>query len=106
MYEDVRYKDLDGPQWLDSVYVYGLSYCDHCKDAIRFLEDQGVGLRYVYLDRIRGEIRKRVADDLEARRGEQLIYPILEVDGKYYFGFEPAAWRDAIGVSSLPGQNE
>lgn len=102
MYDDVRYKHLEGERRVDTAFVYGLSYCDHCRSAIEFLETEGIGLKYVYLDRIRGEIRKRVTKDLEDRRGEKLVYPILEVNGRHYFGFDPNVWRDTLLPEASP----
>lgn len=102
MYEDVRYKKLEGARRVDEAYVYGLSYCDHCKEAVQFLATEGFALRYVYLDRIRGEIRKRVTTELEELRGEKLIYPILELNGEFYFGFDPDTWRRLLTEAEAP----
>jgi glutaredoxin len=98
MYQDVRYKQLAGARPVDGAYVYGLSFCDHCNEAVQFLESEGFGLRFVYLDRIRGEIRKRVTAELEEVRGEKLIYPILELHGEFYFGFDPTVWKDLLAA--------
>ena len=96
MYSDIPYKEIAGPRSHESVYVYGLSFCDHCKAAIEFLKGEGFAFHYVYLDRIRGEYRQRVTTDLEAIWKQKLIYPILEVDGEFTFGFDEETWRSAI----------
>jgi hypothetical protein len=70
---------------------------------MEFVAQEGFSVNYVYLDRIRGEIRKHVANDLERRRGNRLIYPILEVEGSYLFGFDPEVWRKAIRAAEADG---
>ncbi|MFO8063499.1 MAG: glutaredoxin domain-containing protein [Spirochaetota bacterium] len=97
MYSDIPYKKIEGRRGHDSVYVYGLSFCDHCKAAIEFLKEEGFSFHYVYLDRIRGEYRRRVTADLEAIWKQKLIYPILEVGGEFTFGFDEESWRSTIG---------
>ena len=83
-----------------SVVMYGLSFCDHCHEGKAFLESAGIRFEYAYLDEIDAPIRAKVTARLRRAYGKKLIYPVLEIDGEYAFGFDSAEWSRGIGLKT------
>lgn len=96
MFPQLKYKELPGERLRDEVYVYGFSFCEHCARARRFLEEEGLGCSYVLLDAVPAETRKPIEEHFEAVYGEKAIYPVLEVDGRFLFGFNAELWRSVL----------
>jgi glutaredoxin len=93
MYPDVKYMELPGEYRVPGAYVYGLSTCSHCAEARAFLTEEGISVNAMLLDRLPAERRHAIQADFEAEYGAKPIYPVLEVGGKLYFGFNREVWR-------------
>ena len=104
MFESLPYarsaKGVETPG-MPPVYLYGLTACEHCKEGRQLLEEHRIPFSMVYLDALTPEIRRPVLTALREQYGQRVLYPVLEVDGEYTFGFDRDAWEKIIG--SLTG---
>jgi glutaredoxin len=78
------------------VYLYGLSFCESCREGRRLLEELGLAFRMTHLDQLEPDVRRPVLHELRAMYGKSVLYPVLEVDGEFTFGFEREAWTRAL----------
>lgn len=81
-----------------TVVLYGLSYCDHCHDGKRFLESTGIQFEFAFIDSHPAPVRAQATARFRRAYGKPLIYPILEVDGEYIFGFDETEWKTRLGL--------
>ncbi len=88
-------KAADRPK-VPPMYLYGLTTCSHCLTARRFLEEYELPFQMVYLDTLEPEIRRPVMHALREAYGRRVLYPVLEVDGEFVFGFDHDEWTELI----------
>jgi len=50
------------------------------------------------LDRLPAERRHEIQADFERAYGAKPIYPVLEIDGELYFGFNREVWRRLLST--------
>ncbi len=96
MYPDVPYVQLPGEHVVSNAYVYGLSFCSHCGRAREFLTREGLSVQAILLDRLPAERRHQIQEDFEIAYGAKPIYPVLEIDGELYFGFDGEVWSSLL----------
>lgn len=98
MYSDLSYVELPGARRVPGAYVYGLSFCSHCAEARAFLTEEGISVHAMLLDRLPAERRHEIQADFERAYGAKPIYPVLEIDGELYFGFNREVWRRLLST--------
>ncbi|TVQ22065.1 MAG: glutaredoxin family protein [Spirochaetaceae bacterium] len=79
------------------VYLYGLSYCEHCEQGRQLLEEQGVAFDMTHLDTLAADVRRPVLKAFRDEYGEHVPYPVLEIDDEYLFGFNREVWLEKLG---------
>lgn len=94
--EELRYTEVDGPHSQHEVVLYSLQRCEPCRDAREFLQRHGVRHRLVVVDWQLPQRRIAVKQTLEERYGARPIYPAIEIDGQFWFGFDPDRWRELL----------
>lgn len=82
------------------IILYGLSFCDHCAQGRAFLEEIGVSFMHTHLDRLEPDVRRPVLAKLREIYGKPVIYPVLEIDGEFTFGFNEEVWSDLLKSES------
>ncbi|MFO8065777.1 MAG: glutaredoxin family protein [Spirochaetota bacterium] len=100
MHEDVKYTDVPGTTFGHEVVVYGLTRCEPCREAKQFLEAKGWAYKYVHLERQPAELRQQIKKDFAKAQSKRPVFPVLEIDGRYYFGFDPQTWERLITDST------
>ena len=99
MFERIPYVvsqgDSDTPAEHD-IYLYGLSFCDHCATGKEFLEESGVPFSMTHLDQLEPEVRRPVLKTFREMYGKPVIYPVLEIDGEFTFGYSREVWSDLL----------
>jgi glutaredoxin len=103
MFDTVPYEPShDGPVAVaeSRVFFYGLSFCDHCAQGRKLLEESGIQFSWTHLDRLEPDVRRPVLRAFRDVYGKPVIYPVLEIDGEYTFGYNQAIWSDLIGSIS------
>ena len=88
-------KAVDKPG-IPPMYLYGLTTCVHCLTARRLLEEYELPFHMVYLDTLDVEVRRPVMQALRAQYGSRVLYPVLEVDGDFMFGFDRDEWTELL----------
>lgn len=100
MFETIPYEaknsDSDAPGKTQNVYLYGLSYCGHCKEGQALLEEMGIPFKMTLIDTLDADIRRPALKRFRDMYGKHVPYPVLEVDGEYLFGFDPDAWKEHL----------
>ena len=99
MFTSIQYASSRGdPEQETSahVYFYGLSFCDHCQEGRKLLEESGIPFSMTYLDQLEPEIRRPVLKSFRDIYGKSVLYPVLEIEGEYTFGYDREVWSDLL----------
>jgi len=86
----------DPEQTKESVCFYGLSFCQHCHEGRALLDELGVSYRMTYLDELEPEVRRPVLRKFREIYRKPVLYPVLEIDGEYTFGYSREVWSDLL----------
>jgi glutaredoxin len=95
MFPSIPYVSSRGEPSVDAthdVYLYGLSFCDHCQAARGLLEQLGISFAMTYLDQLEPDVRRPVLATFRELYGKSVIYPVIEIDGVFTFGFDRDTW--------------
>ncbi len=85
----------DGRPVYGDVTVYALSTCGFCKRALAFLRENGIRFRYVYVDSIEFEVKKKLKQALNDTYGKSVGFPYLVIDGREaHVGFSEKDWKE------------
>ncbi|MFX1255686.1 MAG: glutaredoxin family protein [Promethearchaeota archaeon] len=106
MHEDLKFEFEDGKNSVHNVTVYALSTCGFCKRALKFLRDNSIAFRYIYVDYLDPEVKSQLKADLKEKYNRRVTYPFLILDAdteaeKVFTGFVNDVWTDLFG---LPAQ--
>jgi glutaredoxin len=80
-----------------AVTLYSLMTCSHCKDAKKYLRDQGVDFRLIQMDLLVGEERNAAMRALR-RLNPECSFPTIQVGDTVIVGFKPDLLRQALGI--------
>jgi glutaredoxin len=99
MFDTVRYASSGGDS--DSttesrVYLYGLSFCEHCTQGRALLEELGIDFSMTYLDKLEPGVRRPILKHFRDLYGKPVVYPVLEIDGEFTFGYNREVWSDLL----------
>ena len=83
----------------NKVMLYALSTCIHCKNAKKYLEDNGVEYEFLYVDKLEGDERKAVIEEIKKHNSACSFPTILLDDGKrVIIGFKRDELKEALGI--------
>lgn len=77
------------------IKVYGLTTCPHCKRAIEFLKKNGAEFDVVYIDKLEGEERKKVVEEVHKISGSYSV-PLVVKGDKFVIGYVESKLRELI----------
>jgi glutaredoxin-like protein NrdH len=80
-----------------TVKMYTLSTCGHCKDAKRFMGEQGVDYVCTDVDLLEGDERKLTIDEIR-KYNPACSFPTILIGEKVIIGFNEKAIREALGL--------
>ncbi len=101
MSADVEFTVEKGTRQDHDLTVYALSTCGFCKRALKFLRDNSIAFKYVYIDQIPFDVKQRVKNELKDKYDRSVYFPFLVIDGKdALVGFTEDEWRTALGVGA------
>lgn len=99
MLDTLSYTTVTGARNDHTITVYALSTCGFCKRALAFLNDQGFGYRYIYMDQIPLETKNEAKRVLKQTYHEEVAFPYAIIDTKNVLvGFIEADWEKTLGV--------
>ena len=76
--------------------LYGLSFCDHCREAKELLESMGLSFRYLQVDRLPKKEIVRIKRKIEPAGGKSIVYPVLKTDNVFLYGFDQTIWQQKL----------
>jgi glutaredoxin-like protein NrdH len=77
--------------------LYTLSTCMHCKATKRFLKKNGIDFDYVDVDKLDGEEKETVEQEVLELAGG-LRFPTIVIGDKVIVGFQEDKLREALGL--------
>ena len=81
----------------DSVKLYTLSTCGHCKATKKFLSDCAVKFEFEDVDLLEGEERKAILEDIK-KFNPKCSFPTIIIGNKVIVGFKENEIKEALGL--------
>lgn len=80
MDEELDFTVENGDNSTHDVKVYALSTCGFCARALKFLRENSVTFRFIYVDSLPHEVKDRVKSDLRETFKQSIAFPFMVVD--------------------------
>lgn len=78
----------EGKKKENDICLYALSTCGHCKRALKFLKDNEIAFKWVYIDSLPLERKNKLKGDLKEKFQRRIAFPFLVVNQeKSFVGF-------------------
>jgi glutaredoxin-like protein NrdH len=81
----------------ETVRMYALSTCSHCKAAKQFLKEHGIANLCTEVDLLTGDERKAIIEEVK-KYNPACSFPTIIIGGKVIVGFNEQAMREALGI--------
>lgn len=94
MTENLTFTFEDGETIYDDVTVYALSTCGFCRQALKFLRENNIAFRYLYIDELAPDRKQQVKESLNDTYKKRVAFPFLIVDGECHVGFNSSEWKE------------
>ncbi|MDF1591679.1 MAG: glutaredoxin family protein [Desulfobacterales bacterium] len=79
------------------VKVYSLSTCGHCREAKKFLGDCEIKYEFVDVDKLQGEERAAILQDVK-NFNPRCSFPTIIIGDKVIVGYKEAEIKEALGL--------
>jgi glutaredoxin-like protein NrdH len=80
-----------------TVKIYSLSTCSHCKSTKRLLGDCTVKYEFVDVDLLEGEERKAILEDVK-KFNPKCSFPTIIIGDKVIVGYKENEIKEALGL--------
>jgi len=81
----------------DSVKIYSLTTCSHCKATKKLLSDCTVKYEFVDVDVFEGEERKAILEDVK-KFNPKCSFPTIIIGEKVIVGYKEEEIKEALGL--------
>lgn len=81
----------------DHVKLYALSTCIHCRDTKDFLDKCGVDYDCVDVDKLEGDERRRLIDEIK-ENNPSCAFPMIMIGPKVIIGFRKEEIKEALSL--------
>ena len=81
----------------ESVKLYTLSTCSHCKSTKKFLDDCTVKYEFVDVDLTQGDERKAILEDVK-KFNPKCSFPTVIIGEKVIVGYKEDEIKEALGL--------
>jgi len=89
---------VEGNKKDHKVFLYTLSTCGWCKKTKQFLKDNDVEYEYIDVDMCTREERKKVIEDIKARKAS-MGFPLAIIDDEILIsGYKVDKYKEALGI--------
>lgn len=78
-----------------AILMYGLTTCPHCKRTFEFLKKSGADFEAIWVDKLKGEERKRVVEEVHRISGSYSV-PVVVKGNKYVLGYNEEKLRELL----------
>jgi glutaredoxin len=100
MLEDDKFEYVDGKNSSKELTVYALSTCGFCRRALKFLKDNSIKFRFVYVDNLPKEVKENIKTGLREKFNDRIAYPFAVInDERHLVGFIEEEWKGELGIS-------
>jgi glutaredoxin len=83
IYEGIEFETVNKNGNDDNELVmFALSTCGHCRRAKKFLKENGVKYRYIYVDLMDYEKKQELKNKLQKKFDKRVAFPFLVVNGE------------------------
>ncbi|MHA1731437.1 MAG: ferredoxin-thioredoxin reductase catalytic domain-containing protein [Promethearchaeota archaeon] len=102
MSEEIEFTFESGKHDEKDLTVYALSTCGFCKRGLKFLRDNQLAFKWVYVDKIPFEVKQRCKAELADKFKRRVYFPFLVVDDEdCLVGFTESQWREKLELDKL-----
>ncbi|NBB90941.1 MAG: hypothetical protein GVY23_07005 [Spirochaetes bacterium] len=99
MIDKLEFSKHEGSVEKQDLALYALSTCAFCKKAIKFLQDNDIKFRYIYLDTINAMVKRTVKSELKSRYNSVPVFPVLIIDDQEAVsGFSEEKWKEILDI--------
>lgn len=89
---------VEGNKKDHKVFLYTLSTCGWCKKTKQFLKDNDVEYEYIEVDKCTREERKKVIEDIKARKAS-MGFPLAIIDDEIMIsGYKVDKYKEVLGL--------
>lgn len=81
----------------DSVKIYSLTTCSHCKATKKFLSDCTIKYEFVDVDLFKGEERKAILSDVK-KFNPKCSFPTIIIGDTVIIGYREKEIKEALGL--------
>ncbi|MDR3553319.1 MAG: glutaredoxin family protein [Syntrophobacteraceae bacterium] len=81
----------------NNVKLYALSTCIHCRDTKDFLNKCGVDYDCVDVDKLEGDERRRLIEEIKASN-PSCAFPMIMIGPKVIIGFRKEEIKEALNL--------
>lgn len=81
----------------ESVKIYTLSTCSHCKATKRFLDECHVQYEFEDVDLLQGEERAAILEDVK-KLNPRCSFPTILIGDKVIVGYKEEEIKEALGL--------
>ena len=81
----------------ESVKLYTLSTCSHCKATKKFLNDCSIKFEFEDVDLLQGEERKAIIEEIK-KLNPKCSFPTIIIGDKVIVGFKEDEIKEAVGL--------
>jgi glutaredoxin-like protein NrdH len=79
------------------VMIYALSTCSHCRNTKEFLTGCGVEYKFVDVDKLDGEERQKIIDEVK-QVNPRCSFPTIIIGDKVIVGFREDEIKEALNL--------
>ncbi|MCF8109813.1 MAG: glutaredoxin family protein [Desulfohalobiaceae bacterium] len=81
----------------DPVKMYSLSTCSHCKATKRFLDQCNVQYDFTDVDRLQGEERAAILEEVKSLN-PKCSFPTIKIGDRVIIGYKEDEIKEALGL--------
>jgi glutaredoxin-like protein NrdH len=90
-------KGDSGMEQRDSVKLYSLSTCSHCKATKKLLDECTVQYEFTDVDLLKGQERAAILEDVK-KFNPSCSFPTIIIGGKVIVGYREKEIKEALGL--------
>ncbi|MHA1490525.1 MAG: glutaredoxin family protein [Promethearchaeota archaeon] len=89
-------KKVEGSKKVREITIITLSTCMWCKKCKRWLEERDIQYKFIDIDKILHEDKKKILDFLKSNYKERVSYPFMIYDDDNIMGYDPGKYEKLL----------
>ncbi len=89
-------KKVEGSKKAREIIIITLSTCMWCKKCKRWLQERDFQYKFIDIDKIVNEDKKKILDFLKSNYQERVSYPFMVYDDDYIIGYDPEKYEKLL----------